>query len=335
LGVCCILKSYIHGVLGILIMSHKVFIDGEVGTTGLLIRERLLLRPEIELISLSEDKRKDKEARRKALNTAEAVILCLPDEAAREAVALIENPDVFVIDASTAHRTDPDWVYGFAEMSEDQRSLISASKRISNPGCYATGFIALMKPLVAAGLVPPFWPVTCNAVSGYSGGGKSMIADFEKKASEGGTDDVYRLYATGLNHKHLPEMTLYSGLESPPLFTPAVGRYAQGMIVEIPLQLWALPEAPELSRLFEIYDDTYGDEGFVTVADYEDTANLKSLSPEGLNHTNELRIHVFGDEAALQARLVCVLDNLGKGASGAAVQNLNIVLGLEESLGLV
>lgn len=315
-------------------MSHKVFIDGDVGTTGLLIRQRLEKRAEIELIRLSEDKRKDVEARREALNAADAVILCLPDDAAREAVSLIDNPEVRVIDASTAHRSDPDWVYGFAEMSGDQRDLIRASKRISNPGCYATGFIALMKPLVEAGIVPPFWPTTCNAVSGYSGGGKAMIAEFEKTAANGGTDDAYRIYATGLNHKHLPEMTVFSGLESPPLFTPAVGRYAQGMIVEIPLQLWALPEEPELSRLFEVYDDFYAGETFVTVADFETTEGLKALQPEILNNTNELRIHVFGDEAGMQARLVAVLDNLGKGASGAAVQNLNIVLGLDETLGL-
>ncbi|WP_140985180.1 N-acetyl-gamma-glutamyl-phosphate reductase [Asticcacaulis tiandongensis] len=316
-------------------MSHTVFIDGDVGTTGLQIRQRLEGRTDIELIRLPEDKRKDVEARREALNSADAVILCLPDDAAREAVSLISSPEVKVIDASTAHRTHPDWVYGFAEMTADQRDLIAASKRISNPGCYATGFIALARPLAEAGILPPFWPLTCNAVSGYSGGGKSMIAEFEKSAAQGGTDDAYRIYATGLNHKHLPEMTQYSGLESPPVFTPAVGRYAQGMIVEIPLQLWALPDEPELGRLFEVYDDYYAGETFVTVADFEETQALKGLQPEILNDTNHLRIHVFGDEAGQQARLVALLDNLGKGASGAAVQNLNIVLGLDETLSLI
>jgi N-acetyl-gamma-glutamyl-phosphate reductase len=311
-------------------MPHKVFIDGEAGTTGLQIAERLALRSDIALIHLSHDKRKDVNARREALNSAEVVILCLPDEAAREAVSLIDNPDVKVIDASTAHRTDEDWVYGFAEMGAGQRDLIRAAKRISNPGCYATGFIALMRPLVAAGIVPPFWPVSCNAISGYSGGGKAMISEFEA----GGTTDNYRLYATGLNHKHLPEMTFYSGLETIPLFTPAVGRFSQGMIVEIPLQLWALPDEPELLAVHAALSDYYAGQTFVRVEAFKLSQATKSLSPEGLNGTNQALIHVFGDDYAAQARLVCVLDNLGKGASGAAVQNLNLALGLDETTGL-
>lgn len=308
----------------------KVFIDGDVGTTGLQIRQRLEGRSDIELIRLPDDKRKDTEARREALNSVDAVILCLPDDAAREAVALIENKDVRVIDASTAHRTDEDWVYGFAEMTAGQRDAIRQSKRITNPGCYATGFIALMRPLAEAGLVPPYWPTTCNAVSGYSGGGKSMIAEFEG----GGTADNYRIYKTDLNHKHLPEMTFYGGLESPPLFMPAVGRYAQGMIVELPLQLWALPDEPDLAKLHEVLEAAYAGERFVTVASLEESKATKSLQPEMLNNTNQLLIHVFGDELGQQARLVAVLDNLGKGASGAAVQNLNLVLGVDEALGL-
>jgi len=314
-------------------MSHKVFIDGDAGTTGLQIRQRLEQRSDIELIRLGDDKRKDLEARRGALNAADAVILCLPDEAAVEAVSLIENPDVRVIDASTAHRVDEDWTYGFAEIG--LRDAIRTSKRISNPGCYATGFIALMKPLVDAGTIPPFWPSTVNAVSGYSGGGKAMIGEFEKPVSEGGTADNYRIYRTELNHKHLPEMTVFSGLESPPLFTPAVGRYAQGMIVEIPLQLWALPDEPEVAHLHELIAAAYAGERFVTVAPLAESQGLKQLQPEMLNNTNQLLIHVFGDELGQQARLVAVLDNLGKGASGAAVQNLNLVLGVYEGLGLV
>jgi N-acetyl-gamma-glutamyl-phosphate reductase len=312
-------------------MSHKVFIDGDVGTTGLLIRKRLELRPEIELIRLDEAVRKEASARKAAINAADAVILCLPDEAAREAVSLVENPDVKIIDASTAHRVHEDWAYGFAEMAPGQRDYIRASKRISNPGCYATGFIALMRPLVDAGVIPPFWPSTVNAVSGYSGGGKSMIAEFE----DGGTEDSYRIYATGLNHKHLPEMTVFSGLESPPVFTPAVGRFAQGMIVEIPLQLWALPDEPELSRLHEIFAAHYAGETFVKVASLEESNATKALDAELLKDTNNLLIHVFGDEEGQQARLVAVLDNLGKGASGAAVQNLNLALNLDETLGLI
>lgn len=312
-------------------MSHKVFIDGDVGTTGLLIRKRLEGRPEIELIRLDDAVRKDASARKAAINAADAVILCLPDEAAREAVSLVENPDVKIIDASTAHRVHEDWTYGFAEMAPGQRDEIRAAKLISNPGCYATGFIALMRPLVDAGVIPPFWPSTVNAVSGYSGGGKSMIAEFE----EGGTEDNYRIYATGLNHKHLPEMTVFSGLESPPVFTPAVGRFAQGMIVEIPLQLWALPDEPELSRLHEIYAAHYANEVFVKVASREESQATKALDAELVKDTNNLLIHVFGDEEGQQARLVAVLDNLGKGASGAAVQNLNLALNLDETLGLI
>jgi N-acetyl-gamma-glutamyl-phosphate reductase len=320
-------------------MSHTVFIDGEVGTTGLQIRERLSARSDISLISLTEDKRKDDAARAEALNACDVAILCLPDDAARVAVSLIKNPHVKVIDASTAHRVDEDWTYGFAEMAPNddttQRDLIRAAKRISNPGCYATGFISLVKPLTDLGIIPPFWPVMCNAVSGYSGGGKSMIAEFEKSKAEGGTDDVYRIYATGLNHKHLPEMTVFGGLESPPVFSPAVGRYAQGMIVEVPLQLWALPDEPEVAQLHDTLSAFYADQTFVKVAPLDETKATKGLSPEILNGTNQLLIHVFGDELGQQARLVAVLDNLGKGASGAAVQNLNLALGLDETTGLI
>ncbi|ESQ89696.1 N-acetyl-gamma-glutamyl-phosphate reductase [Asticcacaulis sp. AC460] len=311
-------------------MSKKVFIDGEAGTTGLQIRERLEGRSDLDFIRLPDDRRKDLDARREALNGADVVILCLPDEAAKEAVALIDNPDTAVIDASTAHRVAEDWTYGFAEMAETQRDAIRASKRISNPGCYATGFIALVRPLSDVGVIPPFWPVYCNAVSGYSGGGKSMIAEFE----QGGTNDSYRIYKTELGHKHLPEMTRFGGLESPPLFAPAVGRYAQGMIVEVPLQLWALPDEPSVEQLHEILSAAYDGERFVTVAPLEQSQSTKQLQPEMLNGTNQLLIHVFGDEAGQQARLVAVLDNLGKGASGAAVQNLNLVLGVDEALGL-
>jgi len=232
-------------------MTHKVFIDGEVGTTGLQIRARLAGRTDLSLISLSEVHRKDPGARAEALNRADAVILCLPDDAAREAVGMIDNARTRVIDASTAYRTAPDWTYGFAEMKTGQRPAIADAMRVSNPGCYPTGFIGLMRPLIEAGLVPADWPVTVNAVSGYSGGGKAMITEFEDEAAANFTRDAYRIYALGLEHKHVDEMQVHAGLAGRPLFSPAVGRYAQGMIVEVPLQLWAMPGLPTVAQLHE------------------------------------------------------------------------------------
>lgn len=310
-------------------MTHTIFIDGEAGTTGLEIRERLEARPDLDLLLLG-DRRRDPEARREALNAADAVILCLPDDAAREAVAMIENPSVKVIDASTAYRVAPGWTYGFAEMDASQRERIAGARFVSNPGCYPTGFIGLMRPLVKAGLVPADWPVSVNAVSGYSGGGKAMIAEFE--AGEGAPP--YRAYGLSLRHKHVPEMTQHSGLSRPVLFTPAVGHYRQGMLVEIPLHLGALPETPSIERLHGALVEAYDGLRFVEVADIEETEAMAGLDPEGLNGTNRLRLHVFGDRGGDQARLVALLDNLGKGASGAAVQNLNIMLGLDEATGL-
>jgi N-acetyl-gamma-glutamyl-phosphate reductase len=264
----------------------------------------------------------------------DAVVLCLPDDAAREAVSLIENPAVRVVDASTAHRTAAGWTFGFPEMGAGQRAAIAEAKRVSNPGCYPTGFIALVRPLTEAGLLPREWPVTVNAVSGYSGGGKSMIAEFEDEASPNYTRVPYRIYAMGLQHKHVEEMRVHGGLTHRPLFAPSVGRYAQGMIVEVPLQLWAIPGTPTLARLHQALADAYAGERFVEVASMEEAAGLKTLDPEGLNGTNRLKLYVFGSDQGRQARLVALLDNLGKGASGAAVQNLNLMLGLEEVAGL-
>ena len=315
-------------------MPPKVFIDGEAGTTGLQTRDRLQGRDDLQLVSIDPARRKDPAARAERLNQVDAVILCLPDDAAREAVALFENPMVKVVDASTAHRTAPGWTYGFPEMARDQRQAISGSKRVSNPGCYPTGLIALIRPLSEAGLVPRDWPVTVNAVSGYSGGGRSMIAEFEDQASPSYTTVAYRPYALSLGHKHVAEMLMHGGLNHPPLFAPAVGRYAQGMIVEVPLQLWALPGKPNLGQLHAALAGAYAGEGFVEVASLDEAAALKTLDPEALNGTNRLKLYVFGNEAAGQARLVALLDNLGKGASGAAVQNLNLMLGLEEGAGL-
>ncbi|MDP9103113.1 MAG: N-acetyl-gamma-glutamyl-phosphate reductase [Pseudomonadota bacterium] len=319
----------------------KVFIDGEAGTTGLQIRERLAGRRDLEIVSVDPDKRKDSEARRALLNSADAVILCLPDDAAIEAVGLIDNPAVKVIDASSAHRVAEGWTYGFPEIRPGQRAAVAGATRISNPGCYPTGFIALVAPLVRAGLIPADFPLTTNAISGYSGGGKGLIAEFEQE----GASDAFRPYGLPLKHKHVPEMTAYAGLTHPPVFAPAVGRYAQGMIVEVPLQLWALPNARSVDALRDALTAAYAGERFVTVADAAETTALQQaragagghvldLDPEALNNTNQLKLYAFGNDTAQQARLIAVLDNLGKGASGAAVQNLNLMLGLEEGAGL-
>jgi N-acetyl-gamma-glutamyl-phosphate reductase len=313
-------------------MTARVFIDGEAGTTGLQIRERLEGRRDIELVSIDPDKRKDAEERKKLLNAADAVILCLPDDAAREAVLLIENSKVVVIDASTAHRVAPDWTYGFAEMSKDQRAAIAKSKRISNPGCYPTGFIALVRPLVEAGVVPRDWALSVNAVSGYSGGGKAMIAEFENTGAPEYTSAPYRIYAMAQKHKHVPEMQKYAGLARAPIFAPSVGRYYKGMIVEAPLPLAAIANGSKLADVRVTLARAYEGERFVSVASAEEAAAIKTLAPEGLNDTNQMKLYVFGHDE--EARLVALLDNLGKGASGAAVQNLNIALGLEEGAGL-
>jgi N-acetyl-gamma-glutamyl-phosphate reductase len=315
-------------------MTARVFIDGEAGTTGLKIRERLLARDDISLLSVDPSRRKDPAARRDCLNAADAVVLCLPDEAAREAVSLIDNPAVRVVDASTAHRTAPHWTYGFPELSPDQKQAIRGSKRVSNPGCYPTGFLALVRPLIADGLLPADWPVTVNAVSGYSGGGRSMIAQFENRADPAYTTTAYRPYALGLSHKHVAEMQAHSGLAHPPLFAPAVGRFLQGMIVEVPLPLWAIPGWPAVDDLRRSLARAYAGHPFVEVASAEEAAAATGLDPEALNGTNRMRLYVFGAEETGQVRLAAVLDNLGKGASGAAVQNLNLMLGLEETKGL-
>ncbi|WP_395674205.1 N-acetyl-gamma-glutamyl-phosphate reductase [Phenylobacterium sp.] len=324
-------------------MPQTVFIDGEAGTTGLQIRQRLEGRADLQIVSIDPARRKDATARAELLNGVDAVVLCLPDEAAKEAVSLITSEAVRVIDASTAFRTAAGWTYGFPEMAKDQRAAIAASRRVSNPGCYPTGFIGLVKPLVAAGLLPADFPVTVNAISGYSGGGRGLIEEFA--AAPAGTSDAYRTYGLNLAHKHLPEMQAHTGLAHAPLFAPSVGRYAQGMLVDVPLQLWALPGKPSTADLRAALADWYAGEAFVEVASEAECADLQKrragaagyvadLDPESLNDTNRLRLFVFGGADGAQARLVALLDNLGKGASGAAVQNLNIMLGLPEGAGL-
>ena len=313
----------------------QIFIDGQAGTTGLQIRQRLQGRRDIALLSLPDDRRKDKQARRKALNEADLVILCLPDDAARESVAMIENADVRVIDASTAHRVAADWVYGFPEMAAGQGERIASARRVSNPGCYPTGAIALIRPLIEAGVLPTDFPVSIHAVSGYSGGGKSLIADYEDLTSADESRGPFWLYGLNLNHKHLPEMQLYSGLSRPPLFSPAVGRFSQGMLVALPLQLWALPSCPSPGELDAVYRAHFAGHPFIEFVSSTESGPPQRLSPEALNGTNSLRLYHFSGETTDQALLVAVLDNLGKGASGAAVQNLNLMLGLDADTGLV
>ncbi|HEY0105273.1 MAG TPA: N-acetyl-gamma-glutamyl-phosphate reductase [Rhizomicrobium sp.] len=315
-------------------MIWKVFVDGAAGTTGLEIRERLAGRADLAVVRLGEAERKDPRARRAALNDADLVILCLPDDAAREAVGLIDNPKVRVIDASTAHRTAPGWVFGFPEFEPGNDAAIAAAKRVTNPGCWSTGFLALVRPLVRAGLLPADAALTAHGISGYSGGGKSMIAEFEKTDSPGYVETVARAYALQLAHKHIPEMTERAGLAHPPVFSPYVGRYYRGMIVEVPLALWALPGSPKAADLQAVLADTYAGRRFVDVAGPAEAAAAKSLDAEMLRGTNRLKLYVFANESTGQARLAAVLDNLGKGASGAAVQNLNLMLGLAETTGL-
>ena len=316
-------------------MGTKIFIDGAAGTTGLEIRERLAGRREFAVTQLSDTDRKDVRARKTALNEADIVILCLPDDAARESVSLIENEAVRVIDASTAHRVAEGWVFGFPEFEPGNYEAIATAKRVTNPGCWSTGFLALVRPLVRAGLIPADAALSAHGVSGYSGGGKPMIEEFEKKDAPTYVETVSRTYAMQLGHKHIAEMTERGGLKHPPVFMPSVGRYYRGMIVEVPLHLWALKGAPTAADLHAVLADTYKGRPFVEVASPSEAAGVKTLDAEMLKNTNRMKLYVFGNEKTKQARLTAVLDNLGKGASGAAVQSLNLMTGQPETTGLV
>ena len=315
-------------------MTATVFIDGEAGTTGLEIKSLLKSRNDIRLVRLADATRKDAGARKDAIASADVAILCLPDDAAREAAKMLKGTNTRLIDASTAHRIDPDWTYGFPELGPGQREKIAVSPRVSNPGCYACSAVALLRPLTAAGLLPADFPVTINAISGYSGGGRKMIASYEDPNASDYTESPFRVYALGLEHKHTPEIERHSGLTTRPLFVPSVGHFRQGMIVQVPLHLRALPGAPKPADLHAALADRYQGAAFVAVAPLTDTPPAQ-VEPETLNGTNELKLYVFGNAARGHAVLIAVSDNLGKGASGQAVQNLNLMLGLPEATGLV
>ena len=314
-------------------MKIKIFVDGQEGTTGLQIHERLARRPELELIEIDPAKRKDPAARAVCLNAADVAFLCLPDAASKESAALVTNPRTCVIDASTAHRIDATWVYGVPELGSDYREAIRTSKRIANPGCHATAFALAVRPLVQRGLIPTDFPLSCFSITGYSGGGKKMIADYEQSPLPDALRSP-RPYALGLMHKHLPEMRVHTGLDEAPIFSPVVANFFKGLSVTVPLPLRQLPVAPSPQALHHALTETYAAERFVRVLPFGDESVLSTgfFDVQACNDTNRCDLAVFGhaDQAVVMARL----DNLGKGASGAAIQCMNLHLGLDEGLGL-
>lgn len=316
-------------------MAYKVFVDGQSGTTGLRLLDYLKQHPDVDILYIDEDKRRDVKERARLLNAADVAFLCLPDEASKEAVGLIDNDTTCVIDASTAFRTDDGWVYGLPELTREQRSHIRNRKRIANPGCHASAFILLVRPLVDAGLLPADFPISAYSLTGYSGGGKNMIADYQKEehGQRASKLDSPRPYALGLKHKHLPEMRLHGHLAAEPIFTPIVGANLQGLSVQIPLPLLQLNLTPE--AIIKAYHKHYDNEPFIRVATSQESSNSVDggyLDIQHNNGSNKVDILVCGNEE--QALLVARLDNLGKGAAGAAIQSMNIHLGLDESTAL-
>jgi N-acetyl-gamma-glutamyl-phosphate reductase len=311
-------------------MSSTVFVDGQEGTTGLRIHEYLAQRPDIEVLRIAADRRKDSAARAQLLNAADVVFLCLPDEAAREAVALVTNPRTCVIDASTAHRTAPGWAFGLPELAPGQRDAIRASKRISNPGCHASAFILLLRPLLDAGLVPPTLALSASSITGYSGGGKKMIEAYQNSGEPALTSP--RPYALSLAHKHVPEMMAHTGLTARPIFMPIVGHFYKGLSVSVPLPLQALGTTAEAVQ--QAFETRYAGERFIRVMPLRDPATLETgfFDVQACNDSNRVDIFVFANDT--QAIVMARLDNLGKGASGAAVQAMNVHLGVDETLGL-
>ncbi|GLS33396.1 N-acetyl-gamma-glutamyl-phosphate reductase [Mesorhizobium albiziae] len=309
-------------------MKPKIFIDGEHGTTGLQIRALLSGRDDLEIISIPTERRKEAAARAEYLNAADVAILCLPDDAARESVALIANDTTRVIDASTAHRVADGWTYGFPEMDNAQTAAIAKAKRLANPGCWPQGPIAVLRPLVTAGLMPADFPITVNGISGYSGGGRPMIEDYVAKGEDA---PEFLPYGLTLKHKHVPELRTYARLEHDPLMQPAVGNFAQGMITVVPLQLGSLKNVPTGAELHAAIADHYAGlaGGVVEVAPLGDLERTPEIDPEVYNGTNRMKLHVFANDKRAQALLIAVYDNLGKGASGAAVQNMDLMLGLK------
>lgn len=313
-------------------MTHKIYVDGQEGTTGLRLLDYLSKRDDIELLRIDEAKRKDPVERGRLLNAADLAFLCLPDAASREAVGLLENPDTCVIDASTAFRTDPGWVYGLPELAPGQREKLRASKRIANPGCHATAFILLVRPLVDAGLLPASTLLSATSITGYSGGGKQMIADYQ---AGGQALHSPRPYALGQQHKHLPEMRVQTGLATVPVFNPIVGNFLKGLAVTIPLHASQLAAGATPQALQAALAKHYEGEQFIRVQPYgDDAGNLDGgfFDVQGCNDTNRADLFVFGTEARID--LICRLDNLGKGAAGAAVQCMNVHLGADEAKGL-